>query len=488
MGIMQVSAVSAPRLKGVSSMSFSKGRAVVSAVLCASIVMSLTACDESAPAVSGGATTSPQNTTATTTTNTLDDDINNPVDINQFVDNTQTLDNPNLVYFSHYDARVAGDIKPGVKLFEETYGGQIDYVNVAWGERFDKLQMLISSDESPDLVDKEDVSFPCMMAKNVYEDLTNYIDLSQPQWAGMDTLVNNYEWKGKHYYYPFTVNALPSVLIYNKTIFDKYSLDDPKDLYENGNWTWDTFKDIMRQFVELNPDALGGVYGLLGSNIIITTGTPLIGAEGGNIVNNMNDPNVERACQFLEELRRENLAVRGEGMWSNETAPLTKGQTAFLGVGQWKITDYCKQTLKTGDEYGFVPYPKDPAADKYYYGSTNFGYMVPKGSKNVQGAAAFINIMRQCNTDPELQAVVKESIMKDKKYSEEQYEFLSSFEDVEKFDMVIDIYGGFGTDLTDVIDTFLVNLAFEQGEEQKTWSQIRSEYGPVVNATLEQYQ
>ena len=78
--------------------------------------------------------------------------------------------------------------------------------------------------------------------------------------------------------------------------------------------------------------------------------------------------------------------------------------------------------------------------------------------------------------------------MKDKKYSEEQYEFLSSFENIENYDMVIDIYGGFGTDLTDVIDTFFVNLAFEQGEEQKSWAQIRSEYGPVVNSTLEQYE
>ncbi|MGN1423821.1 MAG: ABC transporter substrate-binding protein, partial [Oscillospiraceae bacterium] len=279
----------------------------------------------------------------------------------------------------------------------------------------------------------------------------------------------------------------PNVLIFNKTLFDKYSPDDPQMLYEENNWTWDTFKEIMQKFVEVNPDALGGVYGLLGVNFIITTGTPLIGAEGGEIVNNFNDPNVERACQFLEGLRRESLAVRGEGMWSNETAPLTKGHTAFLGVGQWKITDYCKQTLKTGDEYGFVPYPRDPSADKYYYGSTNFGYMVPKGSKNVPGAAAFINIMRQCNTDPELQAVVKESIMNDKKYSEEQYQFLTSFEAIENYDMVIDISAGFGTDFSNVIDTLMVNLAFEQGEEQKTWTQMKSEYGAVVEATLAEY-
>ena len=174
-------------------------------------------------------------------------------------------------------------------------------------------------------------------------------------------------------------------------------------------------------------------------------------------------------------------------MWSNETAPLAKGQVGFLGVGQWKITDYCKLRNNT-DEFGFFPYPRDPAADKYYYGSTNFGYMVPKGSKNVAGAAAFIDIMRQCNTDPELKAVVKESIMNDKKYSEEQYEFLTSFEEITKFDMVVDIYGGFSSEFTNLIDTIMINLAFEQGEEQQSWAQLRTEYEGMIEAEIAEYQ
>lgn len=468
-----------------------KARSLISGILCAAMVLSMTACDEAAPATnpnSGGASESaPGNTTvATTTTNTLDDDINNPVDIQDFVQD-KSLENPNLVYFSHYDARVAGDIKPGVKLFEETYGGKIDYISCAWDERLDKLQALIASDDSPDLVDKEDSTFPNMMNKNVYEDLSSYIDLSQPQWDGMQELIKNYSWDGKQYYYPFTVNALPNCLIYNKTIFEDNDVTDPRELYDKGEWTWDTFKNCMQQFVDNVDGALGGVYGLLGTNIIITTGVPLIGAADGEIFCNLNTPEVERAATYLEELRREKLAVRGDGMWSNETAPLAKGQVGFLGVGQWKITDYCKLRNNT-DEFGFVPYPRDPAADKYYYGSTNFGYMVPKGSKNVAGAAAFIDIMRQCNTDPELKAVVKESIMNDKKYSEEQYEFLTSFEEITKFDMVVDIYGGFSSEFTNLIDTIMINLAFEQGEEQQSWAQLRTEYEGMIEAEIAEYQ
>ena len=456
---------------------------ISAAVICAAMVLSLTACDETAPA--GGATTSGgglnTTTSATTTTNTLDDDIVNPVDITDFV-TADTLENPNLVYFGHYDMRVAGDIKPGVKLFEETYGGKIDYLQCAWGERIDKLQTLIASGDSPDLFDKEDITFPNLISKNVFEDLTNYIDLSQPQWAGYDALVEQYAYNGGHYYYPFTANALPNCLIYNKTKFDGLGLEDPKALYDAGNWTWDTFKSTMIDFMDRDPDAVGGVNGLLGHDIITSTGTPLIGINQGQIINNMNTAEIERATTFLADLRKEGLAVRGDGMWSNESAPLASGKVAFLGVGQWKITDFCSQFKEY--EFGFVPYPRDPNADNYYYGTTSFGYMVPKGSENVEGAAAFIDIMRRCGTDPELKAVVKESIMNDKEYSEEQYEFLTSFENVADYNMVLTIHGGISQNFTTVVDDMVTNIAFEQGENQKSWTQLRTEYEGVITGEL----
>ena len=95
------------------------------------------------------------------------------------INNKETLENPNLTYLGFYDMRTAGDIKPGVKLFEETYGGKIDYYQVAWGERIDKLQMLISSGDSPDLVDKEDIA-NFKVVVNAYSgfssDLTPVID------------------------------------------------------------------------------------------------------------------------------------------------------------------------------------------------------------------------------------------------------------------------------------------------------------------------
>lgn len=455
---------------------------ISAAVICAATLLSLTACDETS---SSGATTTAgglnTTTSATTTTNTLDDDLINPVDVTDFVTD-DTLENPNLTYYGFYDMRVAGDIKPGVKLFEETYGGKIDYLQCTWAEHLDKLQTLIASGDSPDLVDKVDLTFPNLIAKNVYEDLTDYIDLTQPQWEGYADLVAEYAYNGGQYYYPFTANALPNCLIYNKTKFDGLGLDDPKELYDAGNWTWDEFKAVMIDFMDRDPDAIGGVYGLIGEDIIISTGTPLVGMQDGKVVSNINSAEVERATTYLTDLRKEGLAVRGDGMWSNESAPLATGKVAFLGVGQWKITDFCSQFKEY--EFGFVPYPRDPSADDYYYNTSSFGYMVPKGSENIEGAAAFINIMRRCGTDPELKAVVKESIMNDKEYSEEQYDFLTSFEAIENYSMVVNLSGGISSSLTTVFSDMVTNIAFEQGDSQKSWTQLRAEYEGVISGEL----
>lgn len=460
-------------------------RKTLAALLAAAGIIFMTACDESALVSGGSSSNSPQTTSAaTTTTNTLDDDVNNPVDITGLAAEG-TLSDPNLTYFGYYDMRVAGDIKPGVKLFEETYGGNIDYISCAWDERISKLQVMISSGDSPDLVDRETITFPHLMSKNVYEDLTGYIDISQPQWDGYEDLIERYTWNGCHYYYPFTVNALPDCLIYDAGRFRSLGLDDPRDLYDSGNWTWETFEQMMIDFMKADTDAIGGVYGLVSNDIILTTGTPLITIENGQIINNVGSADVERAANYLMGLRRQGLAVRGDGMWSNEPAPLVKGKVAFLGVGQWKITDFCKNYPE--QDFQFVPYPRDPSAVAYYYNTSAFGYMVPKGSDNVEGAAAFIDIMRKCQTDPELKAVVKTSIMNDKQYSDEQYEFLTSFEDIGKFDLVVDTYSGFNEDLTSLIDTMLTNLAFEQGEDQKSWAQLKPENEGIIQGVLDTY-
>ena len=74
--------------------------------------------------------------------------------------------------------------------------------------------------------------------------------------------------------------------------------------------------------------------------------------------------------------------------------------------------------------------------------------------------------------------------MNDKQYSEEQYEFLTSFEAIENFDMVVNQYAGISSELTTVLDEMMTNIAFEQSDNQKSWTQLRSEYEGIIEGEL----
>lgn len=420
-------------------------------------------------------------TTVATTVNTLDDDLINPVDMGEYVDETaEKLENPNLVYFGYYDMRTSGDIKPAVKLFEETYGGNIDYIQCAWAERIEKLQILISSGDSPDLVDKEDTTFPLLISKNVYEDLSDYIDLSEPQWEGFENLIEQHSWQGKRCYYPWFATALSDYVYYSKVRFDEFGIKTPAELYANGEWTWDTMKQCMIDFVNASDEGTAGIYGNIGKNIIATTGTPIISIENGKIQNNMKSVEVDRAMTFLSDLCREGLSITGDGLWGDNVKPLVEGQVCFHAYGQYQLDTYMKRFPET--EIEFVPFPRDPAADEYYLPVSTFGYMVPTGSKNVAGAAAFINMIRTCSTDPVLMEEMKSSTITAKKWTEEQYDFMEEYEQLGNFNIVADFSAGFDSDTSTLIADMVNNVTFYQDSE--SWAVLRDQNMNVIDVVI----
>ncbi len=420
-------------------------------------------------------------TTPMTTSNTLDDDLINPVDMGEYVDETaEKLENPNLVYFGYYDMRTSGDIKPAVKLFEETYGGKIDYVQCAWAERIEKLQVLISSGDSPDLVDKEDTTFPLLISKNVYEDLSDYIDLSEPQWQGFDDLIEQHSWQGKHCYYPWFATALSDYIYYSRVKFDEYGITPPTELYANGDWTWDTMKQCMVDYVAAAGEGTIGIYGNVGKNIIATTGTPIIGIKDGKIQNNMKTVEVDRAMSFLSDLCREGLSVTGEGLWGNDVRPMAEGQTCFHAYGQYQLDTYMKRFSDI--EIEFVPFPRDPAADEYYLPVSTFGYMVPTGSKNVKGAATFIDMIRTCSTDPVLMEEMKSSTITAKGWTEEQYDLMETYENLGNFNIVADFSTGFDSDTSTLIGDMISSITFQQDSE--SWAVLRDQNMNVIDVVI----
>lgn len=474
-------------------------------VLAIASILSLTACG------GGGGT---DVTKAENTTTTIDDEIDNPVNISDITlegvtEKEVDIKGVELTYLGCYDPMTAGDTKPAYKYFTETYGATVTVKMVNDLVIMDNLSTLISSGQSPDIVDRRENTFPYYISKNTYEPLDEYFDFTAPQWEGLTEIIDSLAIKGKHYLIPWTYQVSPNFLIYNRGLFLEYGIDDPNELWEKGEWTWDTFKSCMTEFMDASTaeDAIG-IYGKMDTSFINSTGSTFIGFENGKLVNNTRTTEVERAQLFLEELRKNKISaysLNGENDVSEK--PLLEGRAAFHCCGDWIITNYAKKAAKENGytsenpvieqdrekmalDIFFVPLPRDPQADKYYYQLKPFGYLVPSGSKNAEAVVILINCIRLSKTDETLYATTQESILRNKKYTQEQYEKWTYFQTVSNFkaeDLVMDNAGAFtSTTYSEVVLPMLADIIYDQDEEQKSWTQMREENYNILQTELDE--
>lgn len=297
-----------------------------------------------------------------------------------------------------------------VAMFEDLGGTVESEVCGSGGAYFERLGVLVVSDESPDLVRYEWASFPNGVSKNLYMPLDSYLNIDDPIWETCLEAIEKFGYNNKHYYFPQTINS-NFALNYNKVAVAKEGFDDPMDLYEQGKWDWNSFKELLIKWCNLGEDYIG-YNGVGGMSFVATTGKTLIEVTNtGEIINNTKDPDVQRCMEFLESLCKEKLT--GEGYMSPQEAFLD-GKLLFLGMGPTWTYQASQEALAGANveyEMAVIPYPKDPQADEYYAAYDTYGYMIPSGAKNIKGAIDWIKVGREAAYDPDKAEEEKEKAL-----------------------------------------------------------------------------
>lgn len=453
---------------------------IISAALCAAALIGLCSCSEGAPL--------PDETSEVEQTLDIVGNNFSPVP-------TVKLETPVITYLGTgsvpqssaelYRRTYAAqyfDASSGQYVFPDGSGTLIVSRTVTEGQLPDELIASIQSDASPDLTDKLDNSYPYLMSRNIYEDLTAYMDMSSPQWVDMGEYVDRYEFNGKHFYYPWDYTMSPQLLFYNRGLFEQYGIPDPAELIGEDNWTWETFLEDCRLFALADNNAVG-LYGKdIAENFIASTGVMLIGRdENGKLMSNFSSEEVSRAAEWLGELAP---SVSGD---CPESAA-EDGLAAFYSADR----EYADET-----ELFFVPYPRDERAEKYFCRASTRGYLVPKGAKNVVGACCFINC---CRLDiygdvPEETTFSDETgfVMGTSESGEPQTG--ESETDINPADILIklrnhDLFSGvadenrcFSEEINAVIDRMLDNILIS---DDIGWEQRCAENLPVINAAVDE--
>ncbi len=291
------------------------------------------------------------------------------------------------------------------ELLAQRYGGTITTEIASSGSAyFDKLGVLIASGDSPDIVRYDWMAYPTGIAKNMFTALDDWLDIDSPLWSGEKAVIDSFNFLGKHYYYPSDVST-NFAIIYNTRSLEEAGLENPADLYFENNWTWDTFEDMMSKWVNVGADYVGFTGGSWSAMMFAnTTGVKLIDMTGSDIINNLKNTEVQRAMDRLANMKK--LGYIGDGFVDPAEA-FVDGKLLFLGMGlTWGFESAQESFFKKGldGDFEVVPFPRDPNADRYYMSADTYGFLVPSGAKNIQGAVDWILCGRLYATDPEIVA------------------------------------------------------------------------------------
>ena len=192
----------------------------------------------------------------------------------------------------------------------------------------------------------------------------------------------------------FDAVSVNVVTFFNKSLIKKagYTADQLYDWSNNGEWTFDKFREVVLACTDLD----NGVYGttlnqnaLLMSTMIASNGSDMITKKNGVDTFNMLDSKALTAINYLVDMCKNDKSVMVD--FNAEEAATFAAGTAALMVTYSNRLDV-KSVKDMADDYGILMPPKGPDATEYISDMNWFtGYLVLKKIANPAGAVEFAN-------------------------------------------------------------------------------------------------
>lgn len=450
-------------------------------------VTSVTACDESnGVGTSNNPGNAPTASTASSTTSGVPSTMKeedaktiSDIEVQEF-----NLENKTIKFLSSWPMNPANGkaVPVSLEMFQQKYGGEVVDIVCPWDARYDQLGAMVAAGDSPDFFSAADLDvFPKGAIYNMFEPLDKYIDFDSELWQPTKEINDLFMFKDNHY-----VAAVGSdagvVMIYNKKTIENYNLADPQALLEEDNWTWDTCWEMMSKFcnVEDKRYAIDGWWFVNAFNA--TTGVPIIGMENGVIVNNLNDPKIELAQEYLLKMHMNEMPYpKWEYGWQINPSNIAGGKTLFYPCGIWALYEADLSHFGNMEDIAFVPMPRCPSADKYYLPTAIDAYSICKGAQNPEGVACWLYCQMVSRDDERAIEIGKNQLFEDYGWTEEMYDMLKKTQELTEQNPMIDFYAGVTPNLYDLLN----NPTQETFNNGLSWTQTRESIYSAVQAEVD---
>ena len=183
-------------------------------------------------------------------------------------------------------------------------------------------------------------------------------------------------------------------LSFNLQMIEDANLEDPRDLVERGEWTWDKFIEYCQVLTQdTDGDGIIDVYGFGGwpedylPELLMSNGTYIAAGP----VENLTSPEVAETLQFMQDL---NITygvmhpIPEQNGWDVCRFLYREQKVAFTPIAAWIMSNFDDYAFKKPEivplefDMVFVPWPVGPSGNaetNAAKASQETGYMIPVG-------------------------------------------------------------------------------------------------------------
>ncbi len=212
--------------------------------------------------------------------------------------------------------------KAMISAFQTKYSCKVKTFNLKFDGYNTQVAQRMSTGEPYDICYIHGNFFPAGPIAGCYAELDDAMKQVDTSALNMEK-TEKFRWNGKLYGVCDNNCAFPDIFYYNKALFNKAGLEDPRTLYNEGKWTWDKIFEQGREVT----DASDNIYYLASFFIITQTyGTSSITVENGKPVLNLKHPNTIKALNLIQKIYNGNDAIGQKEDGSDHTKAFIEGR------------------------------------------------------------------------------------------------------------------------------------------------------------------
>lgn len=293
---------------------------------------------------------------------------------------TDIYDNPTVTDPFTAEMRLAK-----MREIEEKHNIELDFFNLTWSGIQESIITSIMAG-SPDCdIYITDTQFGIPAALNGLAISLEEMNLQDTD-VFNEQKVMRYLNLGQEQSYLFNTSVLSEVrtyvLAFNMDMIKAKNLENPQDLWDRGEWTWDKWREYLKALTDLDNNIYGwsGYWTNMLSHMLFANGTTIASGPKTTITS----PATIQVLDFFFTIYNTDRTARPweEGNWEINNNMYADGRSAFWIGADWLFGEQGGAELPF--EIGVVPWPTGPSGsnNRLHGGVGGNWYMIPKGTDN----------------------------------------------------------------------------------------------------------